>query len=66
MCLQMKPVTSVERIRGHTTVTHASGNDLVCESEAEHEVDRSAKEGVMAKPGQNLVYISGELSGLVC
>jgi hypothetical protein len=48
MCLQMKPVTSVERIRGHTTVTHASGNDIVCESEAEHEVDRSAKEGVMA------------------
>jgi putative ABC transport system substrate-binding protein len=47
-CLQMKPVTSVERIRGHITVTHASGNDIVCESEAEHEVDRSAKEGVMA------------------
>ena len=44
----MKPVTSVERIRGHTTGTHASGNDIVCESEAEHEVDRSAKEGVMA------------------
>jgi hypothetical protein len=48
MCLQMKPVTSVERIRGHTTVTHASGNDIVGEREAEHEGDRSAKEGVMA------------------